>query len=179
MNVENHLMLDIETLGNKSFSIIVSIGAVAFNIETGEIKDMFYSVIDIDSSIKLGFRPTGDTIKWWLNQNEEARKKITQPGISLPDAIDQFDEFYKRNNIKYVWGNSARFDCGLLGDAYDRLGLNIPWQFRNEMCLRTLFNLYPEIRKANISLGVAHDPIADCQNQITVLNNIWKKLKVE
>lgn len=47
------------------------------------------------------------------------------------------------------------------------------------MCLRTLFNLYPEIRKANISLGVAHDPIADCQNQITVLNNIWKKLKVE
>lgn len=33
----HHLMLDIETMGNESFSSIVSIGALEFNIETGEL----------------------------------------------------------------------------------------------------------------------------------------------
>ena len=36
-SVFGHLMLDIETMGNESFSSIVSIGALEFDIETGEL----------------------------------------------------------------------------------------------------------------------------------------------
>lgn len=175
MKDKNHLMLDLETLGDKSFSIIVSIGAVIFNIETGEILDMYYTPVDIDSSLKFGFRPTGGTIKWWMNQNDVARKKITQPGIQINEMVLQFDEFFRKNEVKYIWGNSAKFDIGLMCDVYDRLGLNVPWQFRNEMCYRTLTNLYPNIKK-ELSYIPSHDPIEDCQNQITILNQIYKKI---
>ena len=170
-----HLMLDLETLGDKSFSIIVSLGAVVFNIYTAEIINIFYTPIDIDSSLKFGFRPTGSTLKWWMNQNETARKKITAPGLPINEAISQFDNFYKENNVNYIWGNSAKFDIGLICDAYERVGMNIPWQFRNEMCYRTLNNLFPEIKK-EFNYIPSHDPIEDCQNQIFILNKIFNKL---
>ena len=36
-----HVMIDIETMGNMSHSAIVSVGAVRFDLETGEIGEKF------------------------------------------------------------------------------------------------------------------------------------------
>jgi len=45
----------------------------------------------------------------------------------------------------YVWGNSPRFDCGLLEAYYRHYALAIPWEFRNERDLRTLAALRPDL----------------------------------
>ena len=41
-----HVMLDLETMGRKSNSALVSIGAVEFDLITGETGREFYKVID-------------------------------------------------------------------------------------------------------------------------------------
>ncbi len=52
-SVFGHLMLDIETMGNESFSSIVSIGALEFNIETGKTGKEFYVNVDLQSCMDL------------------------------------------------------------------------------------------------------------------------------
>jgi hypothetical protein len=53
-SVFGHLMLDIETMGNESFSSIVSIGALEFDIETGKTGREFYVNVDLQSCMDLG-----------------------------------------------------------------------------------------------------------------------------
>ena len=43
--MKTDVMVDIETLGNQSYAAILSIGAIQFNIKTGEIYSTFYDKV--------------------------------------------------------------------------------------------------------------------------------------
>ena len=49
-----HIMFDLETLDNKNTSSILSIGAVEFNLHTGEIGETLYVRVDLQSCIDEG-----------------------------------------------------------------------------------------------------------------------------
>lgn len=176
-----HVMLDLETMGNKSNSAIISIGAVEFNLETGEIGDTFYSRVDIQSCLDLGLIINGSTVMWWLKQNEQARNKITEgEGSSLEVVLDAFTGWFGHlGKDVQIWGNGARFDIGILEDAYVACRWSVPWGFREERDLRTLVAFAPEIKlKAqNEFKGVVHDPIDDCKLQIDYASKIWNKIQ--
>lgn len=173
-----HLMLDIETLGNESFSSITSIGAVEFDIETRKTGKEFYVNVDLQSCLDLGLTVKASTIMWWLQQNEQARKEITK-GNSVPiiDALKAFEEFC--NKDYQIWGNSARFDCGILQNAYNKVGIPIPWDFRKERCVRTLVSFAPEVKDNFIFNGVIHHALHDCKSQIGYCSEIWNTLKTK
>ena len=170
-----HLMLDIETMGNESFSSIVSIGAVEFDIETGKTGKEFYTNVDLQSCIDLGLIMNASTIMWWMQQNEQARKDLTERA-SLPiiEALKYFANFC--NKDYQIWGNSARFDCGILQNAYNKAGMTIPWDFRKERCVRTLVSFAPEIKTNYKSVGTAHNAVDDCKFQIGYCSEIWRSL---
>lgn len=69
----NNLMIDLETMGKNKDAPIVSIGAVFFTPETGDIGQEFYTVVSLESAMGQGATPDGDTILWWLKQSSEAR----------------------------------------------------------------------------------------------------------
>ncbi|EJC1833696.1 3'-5' exoribonuclease, partial [Escherichia coli] len=48
----NNLMIDLETMGKNKDAPIVSIGAVFFTPETGDIGQEFYAVVSLDSAMK-------------------------------------------------------------------------------------------------------------------------------
>ena len=176
-NNMKHIMLDIETMGNKSYSAIVSIGAVKFNIETGETGETFYKNIELQSSLNAGLEINADTLMWWLQQNEEARKKLTENTIPLKEVLEDFTKF---SSTDYqIWGNSARFDLGLLQNAYNKLNIPICWDFRKERCVRTLVSFAPEVKENTEFKGIAHDALSDCYNQIKYCSEIYKKLKIK
>ena len=170
-----HVMIDIETMGSQSQSAIVSIGAVRFDLKTGEIGERFYVNVDLQSCIDAGLIINSDTLMWWLNQNEEARKKITEKGFHLNNALVTLSGFITKDDE--VWGNSARFDLGILSDAYNAVKLPIPWDFRKERCVRTLVAFAPEVKAAEVNTGVAHDALADCIFQISYCSKTYNKLK--
>lgn len=177
----NHLMIDIETLGNKPGAVILSIGAVEFDLKTGKIGAIFHQNIDIDSCIELGLKMDKSTVLWWLNQSKEAQETITQhTGNAVRNVLRSFIHFcndYNFQNLK-VWGNSARFDLGILQGAFDACNLPMPWQYYNECDVRTLVMFAPEIKEAMIFEGIKHYPIDDCKHQIKYCSEIYDKLNL-
>jgi len=177
-----HIMLDLETMGNRSNSVIVSIAAIPFNLETGEISDhQFYERVDFQSCLDVGLNVQASTVLWWMKQNEAARKEICKPyATKIHDVLENLKIFLGCYGSNFeIWGNGARFDMGLLQDAYHACGYNnLPWKFRNERDVRTLVSLAPHIKEQTINVGVGHHPIHDCLNQIQYCHKIYEKIFV-
>ena len=81
-------MLDIEALGSKPGSVILSIGAVKF--AGGKILHEFYRRIDPQSCIDAGLKIDVDTVMWWMKQSKEARDALGTGTMPLTDALDGF-----------------------------------------------------------------------------------------
>ena len=174
-----HVMIDLETMGKKSNAVICSIGALEFDINTGETGREFYTKVDIQSCLDKGMIVNGSTIEWWLMQSEAARMKVAVgDGKYLLQALDEFTEYLEELGIETVqlWGNGVRFDMGILEDAYNACKLESPWNFRCERDVRTLVSFAPDIKENFPQLGVEHNPIDDCKHQIGYCTAIWKKL---
>jgi len=167
-----HLMIDVESLGNKPGAVITEISAVPFNWDNknSTAEDIFYVKINIDSSLKAGLQIQADTLQWWAQQDITVFRNMMdqKDAINLSEALYKFRVYLQTlypSQLK-VWGNSNRFDFGLLAAAYDAIRQEIPWYFRNERDVRTLVDLYPEIKENHIFYGKAHIPEFDNLNQI-------------
>lgn len=179
--------LDLETLGTKPGSVITQIGACAFNADepwwdSDTLLTQTYMsqqiFIDPNDCAKFGMQVEWDTIKWWMEQSEEARKALcTAVGVvGLFDALQDLTSFIRlhcRDDFR-VWGYGANFDVVLLEDAFKRINRQPPWGYRQVMCGRTLVRQVegyprPAPRVAHIAeadaVAQAHW-IADCRNQI-------------
>ena len=170
-----HLMLDIETMGNESFSSIVSIGALEFDIESGAIGKEFYCTIDLQSCIDAGLIMNASTVMWWMQQSDNARNAlISDSPVALYNALSLFSSFCTKEYE--IWGNSARFDCGILQNAYNKIGAEIPWDFRKERCVRTLVSMNPSVKENYEWIGVGHHALSDCYNQVAYCHKTWTSL---
>lgn len=174
------VMLDLETMGNKSNTAIVSIGAVEFNMKTGETGREFYKVVDLQSCLDAGLKVQASTIYWWLMQSEAARKRICSDCELIQKVLGNFNRWMQDcvKDVK-IWGNGARFDIGILEDAYAACYIQTPWNFRSEMDVRTLVAFAPEVKANTPFTGVYHDPIDDCKHQIKYCVEIWNMLKTQ
>jgi hypothetical protein len=173
-----HIMVDIETMDNRSNAAIVSIGAIEFDLNTGQTGKSFYTNVDLQSCLDAGLRVKGSTVIWWLQQNEQARLKLTENPVKLTDALLNFKAFIDEcGKDVQLWGNSARFDLGILADAFSKaLTLDRVWNFRNERCVRTLVAFAPEVKETQEKIGVEHDALDDCRFQIAYCSKIWNSL---
>ena len=61
----NDLMIDLESMGKKPNAPIVSIGAVFFNPQTGELGQEFYTAVSLESAMAQA-RGTGWRYVLWL-----------------------------------------------------------------------------------------------------------------
>lgn len=174
-----HVVVDLETMGNKSYSPIISIGAVEFDIETGKTYREFYMPISLKSSLDINTKINADTILWWMRQNDDARKVITDvEGYNVKFVLNEFRKYINNLNPDnlQVWGNSNRFDLGILDNSYELIGEDIPWHYYMERDIRTLVSFYPKIKEKfkNNFKGVQHNPIDDCKNEIGYSSEIYR-----
>lgn len=175
----NNIMLDIETLGDTPGSVVTSIGAVRFDIETGEVGEKFHQFIPLSDSLNSGFTVTANTLLWWLKQPTDSLEYLTDGLMSAKDSLlyvlENFTDFVTKDDI--IWAKSPRFDCSILGHVYTKVGYDIPWNFRNERDVRTLSAQCPQVEKNWKFTGTKHDALSDCYNQIGYCSEIWKILK--
>ncbi|EER3912464.1 exonuclease, partial [Escherichia coli] len=85
----DHLMIDLETMGKNPDAPIISIGAIFFDPQTGDMGPEFSKTIDLETAGGVIDR---DTIKWWLKQSREAQSAIMTDEIPLDDALLQLRE---------------------------------------------------------------------------------------
>ncbi|WP_172728753.1 exonuclease [Kluyvera cryocrescens] len=180
-----HLMVDLETMGNKSNAPIVSIGAVFFNPNNGNTGAEFYTAVSLESSMLHGGVPDAGTIIWWLKQSPEARSAIAMADtMPLIDALELFSDFISENSDAgsdvQVWGNGASFDNVILRSSYDRANIECPWKFRNDRDVRTMTELGKAIGinpRYDIPFdGDMHNALSDARHQVRYVSAIWQKL---
>lgn len=171
------IMLDLETLGTGPNAAILSIGAVKFDLEKGEVSpDRFYVTVDLENSIDLGAVIDASTIKWWMGQSSEARGQFLVPGLQLADALNKLTKWIGEQDGMRVWGNGATFDNVLIRNAYQMAGVTCPWKYWNDMCYRTIKNLYPNVGITN-RIGTYHNAVDDAQTQAEHIIRIFQTIK--
>ncbi|EJC2834396.1 3'-5' exoribonuclease [Escherichia coli] len=175
-----HLMLDLETMGKNPDAPIISIGAIFFDPQTGDMGPEFSKAIDLETAGGVIDR---DTIKWWLKQSREAQSAIMTDEIPLDDALLQLREFIDENSGEFfvqVWGNGANFDNVILRRSYERQGIPCPWRYCNDRDVRTIVELGKAIdfdaRTAIPFEGERHNALDDARYQAKYVSAIWQKL---
>ena len=167
--IPGDIMVDLETLGSGPGCAILSIGAVAFDPDSGLIGAEFHTLVSTASCRELGLREEGDTVEWWSKQSAEAQTILTAAAtcdVTLEQALSRFATFLRSHGGAprvRVWGNGADFDNAILADLYRRSGQLPPWRFWNSRCFRTFKalrkGLEPDRR------GTHHNALDDARHQ--------------
>jgi hypothetical protein len=185
----SEVMLDLETLSVRPNAVILVIGAIKFNRgekwkENIDEKDfeklnVFYKRINIDSCVKVGLHVDNETEKWWDQQADDLKyEALTHPDrVNLKDGLEAFKDWYGTNPRTKIWGNGSSFDCTILGEAYKRCGMKIPWQYFLERDLRTIMDL-GNIRMCNLPQYQKHHALYDCYRQIIGFQRSEKNLRI-
>lgn len=176
----NNVMVDLETLDNTPTSVIIAIGAVAFD-ETG-IGRTFYNVVSAKSCTDVGLTIGADTVMWWMKQDIKAKAAFGDGGIPLEQALFNFAVWYPEGAA--LWGNGATFDNVILANAYRAFSIaapgivkaKCPWKYNKDRCYRTLKALYPDIIAEMIG-GVAHNALDDAAYQAKHAVKILRHIK--
>lgn len=181
------IMVDIETLGNKTDSTIFQIAAVAFDIKTGEHIVEFHRIANISEAEKLNV--TGDTLKWWLNTNKELLSDLLNKGEgSVEELLITFADWLTGlvlGNDVYFWGNGILFDNKMIQHQLESAGIKYPIFYRNDRDVRTIVELAAtkletterDLRKKYYEdKSVAHDAANDVANQIKLVAACYKEL---
>lgn len=168
------LMIDIETLGNRPGSVILSIGAVAFDADTGEIGEEFYAAIDPETASKVGLTTDISTMLWWMKQSEAAREAAFSGKRSINMALTELSIFVKWQEPSRVWAKPPSFDLVMLEAAFRACDQDIPWHFRVHRDCRTIFDItgtkQPEV-------GTAHNALDDAKAQALGVIEAYRKLR--
>ena len=176
----DHLMIDLETMGKNPDAPIISIGAIFFDPQTGDVGPEFSKTIDLETAGGVIDR---DVIKRWLKQSREAQSAIMTDEIPLDDALLQLREFIDENSGEFfvqVWGNGANFENTILRRSYERQGIPCPWRYYNDRDVRTIVELGKAIdfdaRTAIPFEGERHNALDDARYQAKYVSAIWQKL---
>ena len=167
------IMIDIETLGTATDTVILSIGAVEFD-KTG-LGSEFYQVLNVQNQIDTGRSVTMWTIAWWMKQSKEAQSIMSddvQDGADyLASALAELEDAFEWKDTQ-VWCYGLNFDVPILDHAYQG---HTPWEFRNTRCLRTILGDLPEFAKpfVRVKPTLAHNALEDAKAQALTLINIW------
>jgi len=166
-----HIMVDIETLGTSPRSVIFSVGAI--KIKDAKIAGEFLGNPSIESSLDSGFKIEAKTLKWWMTQSDEARLQFNQSTGSLRETLRDFTYWAGPSKSLYLWGNGADFDNTHLAEAYKACKMDVPWNFWNSRCFRTLKGLFPD-SKIPLKVGTKHHALNDALAQAHHLIQIFK-----
>ena len=177
--MKKYFMIDLETMGIRPTSAILSVGVVYFDRDN--ILDTFYSNVNLADCMSHGLTTDKSTMDWWNRPDlAEARKAWDTPEApTLRDAMTGLCKFISGHAfIAEVcpWGNGADFDQPIIGNAFYALDADLPWKFYNSHCFRTLKNLYPPAFKPRS--GTHHNALDDAISQVKQLHEIIRTHKL-
>jgi hypothetical protein len=181
-------MIDLETLSLRQDAAILSIGAVFFNLDSGEIdSDTLHIGITMHEQPHYGHIDP-DVVAWWLKQPKEAQISLANligNGMQLADALTDLSYFVQNHGDPAhvrVWSNGATFDVVILENAYQRHSMSAPWRFYNHRDVRTIVeigrNLLDIDPKYDMPFdGIQHNALADAVHQAKYVSRIYAALQ--
>ena len=180
------IMLDIETLGLKPGSIVVSVGACVFDRHTGEIGEKLYAPISVNSCEKAGLIMEPQTVIWWMGQEKEARDAWMIGARSLRQIAQEFYEWFRiaeegeeipldgsRAGRAAIWAQGD-MDFNVWGAAMESVAVAQPWAFWAQRDTRTVYDICGFDAKSVDRDGTYHNALDDARHQVKCLHAAMK-----
>lgn len=167
------VMIDIETFGINTDTVILQIGTVLFNESTREVGP--HQLLNVDWKVQSKRKIYHATLGFWIDQKKDVFQKVVcaPDQKPLPQCLDELHAFLEQNgclSAKY-WANSPTFDFEILKHAWANEGCQskFPIGHRNQLDVRTIRNYLPEETTNRIRgkfAENAHEALNDCYHQI-------------
>jgi len=175
------IIVDIETLDTEPSAVVLSIGAVKFNLNEEDNYDTlddparcFYSIIDVTAQIRdLRRTVSFDTTAWWIKQNKDAQGVFLGERPDIETTLHSFTRFCGR--IKNLWGNGSNFDNTILRSLYSDMGMIFPFAYWDDRDIRTLKYLAGD-KKPNIARGTEHHALEDAKYEALCCQEYFRSL---
>ena len=176
------VMIDIETLSTDPNAAVIQIGAVAFNLQTGEIGKRPFKIHVFPSPEST---VSYDTVCWWMQQSDEARKSVFETSACAVEyeAVFQLETWLqlevgdtKETNF---WAMPPTFDLTILENMMARAGCAPLWKYNRTRCLRTLAEVAGAKKEDRVVPTIAHDAAADALAQAQSAIKYYRMLKGE
>lgn len=173
-----HYMFDLECLGHAHDCIVVSVGAVKFKLETGEILDQKYWELSLTEQKRKGRSIDVTTIQWWSQQPSEVLAALHGGAhrVTIEVFIREFNKFIEEKG--YYWAKGTNYDLEILTNLYAQYGQQPPFKYSKWLDARVFYHLAKTLRiePPRERIG-AHNALADALYQTEVVCNIYKRLK--
>ena len=173
------VMLDLETLSTRPWSVILTLGAVKFSPWDADVntENGLYLKPDVDEQIALERHIQDETVAWWGKQTEEVREEAmgTEGRISLDAMLDDLNRFLV--GVDNIWCQGPAFDIVILEDLYRQMNRPTPWQFWQIRDSRTLFGVHGDPRKKD--RHGAHNALIDCYYQARAVQQIYNDVGIK
>ena len=176
---KQHVMIDFETLGTNCDSVILSFGAVPFNMD-GTTNTGFEFYPDVQSQLE-NRKVSWSSVEWWFNQNDAVRRDQAEAQRLFPLEywLESFSNWCQENlEDKFkIWSNGAAMDIALLRHAMIQHNIKIPWSHKCEYDTRTMVYM-SKISVNKYDTGeTKHNALNDCNWQISWLVDAYKILR--
>lgn len=181
---------DLETLGLNPGAIVRSIGAVAFQPDTGHIYAEFHVRLDeAEQESFFGLVSEPSTVDWWTQPEQaEALAKLMDCGCySFEQGLDMFEQFIKGVTEAHdalclegpveMWSRGYMDDT-VLAAAYRAAGRKEPWHYQAPRDARTLVRTLGTFGvETNIPMeGVQHFALDDAKYEARLISDLWQRL---
>lgn len=183
------IMLDLETLSLSPRAVVVSIGAVAFNVRhccsVSDFKNLvgqawglsspsFYRVLEIKPQQVKGREIDGDTVRWWMSQGDEAKKLFSVEPWNPYGVLEGFRSWVRHMGGKRLWANPTAFDVPKLESLCGDFGVVWPFTHRDYRDLKTLKAVTPPLDKTDYADLVSHHALDDAIYQALEVQRIYR-----
>lgn len=175
-----HLMVDVESLGNTPGCQLLSIGAVWFDPMNDAYGDELYIPIKCEKAMGLHVDP--DTVAWWAKQSDAARKVFSDSrAISTIEACVAYQEFVEKGAGKgtYFWSHGASFDYPLLAAVFKAQGFTMIPPYWQSRCTRTIYDaagIDSKRELAEMRTGAHHNALDDARAQAKLVTKAFQIL---
>lgn len=170
-------MVDLETVSTDNNAGIIALAAVPFLF--GETAPVFYQKCSLQSVEAEGFHVSRSTLEWWDKQEEATRTEAFSGTQHINEMLLSFweyvNQFKSQGFTPVIWGYGSMFDNVILTNAFDHFAMTIPWSYKQDMCFRTLKNVFDFVAPP-VFIGDKHNALADATYQAQHAEKILKGL---
>lgn len=195
-------MVDIETLGIKNNSVVLSIAVIIFDrldaakyighsLTTGEqcrsltnYTHSFHTPVSMLDCLASGSIIDKGTAEWWKGKKDRSQLVDSMACTeSLATTMMRLKEFLEYG-YGSIWAKSPSFDISILRSLSSSVGIDLGIDFRKERDVRTEIQDYPQFDVRQVSKGMTiynkhgaeiglHDPVYDAIIQLQAVQEVY------
>lgn len=182
------IMVDIETLALAPKAVVTQLAFVAFDLDDPDTVVRYdEEYLPLDPQLVLSRVISGDTLIWWMGQDDQARKRFEankgndfQELVALVQSWSRkFEQATGGADKVEVYAQGPQFDLVVIESLLADLGLETPWKYSQVRDLRTL-SAEAGMTRDTVPMApglVPHHALSDCRHQIAVLQEAWRRIR--